>query len=64
LITAIIIGASIVLAGVFVWAWAFQPGFRRQIEYPKHSFQEQVQAYDQHCELADERLEAGIDESG
>jgi hypothetical protein len=62
-ITAIIIASSIALAAVFAWAWAFRPEFRRQIEYPKHSFQDQVREYDRQCEAARRRLEAGTDES-
>ncbi len=62
MITAIIIFSSIALAAVFAAAWALHPAFRRQIEHPKHSFQEQVRAYDEQCGLARERLEAGTDE--
>ena len=64
MITAIIIIASIVLAALFLWAWAFRPAFREQIEHPKHSFQQQVQAYDQHCERERGSREAGADEPG
>jgi hypothetical protein len=64
LITVFIIVASILLAAAFAWAWFFRPVFRQQIEHPKHSFQEQVRAYDQHCELTRESLEGGADEPG
>lgn len=63
MITAVIIVLSIALAAAFAVAWAFRPVFRQQVEHPKHSFREQVQAYDQYCELARKRLEAGADES-
>lgn len=63
MITAIIIVSSIGLAAAFTWAWAFRPGFRQQIESPKHSFQDQVREYDKQCELARERLEARTDEA-
>ena len=64
MITAAIIIASIVLAALFIRAWAFRPEFRQQIESPKHSFQAQVQAYDRYCEQERSSREAGADERG
>ena len=49
MITAIIVISSVVLAAVFTIAWLANPGLRRQIEHPKHCFQDQVQNYDQQC---------------
>jgi len=62
-ITAVIIVASLVLAAAFVLAWALQPALRRRIEEPKHSFGEQVRAYDQYYGQMSRRREAGGDES-
>lgn len=49
MITAFIVIASVVLAAVFTIAWLSSPVLRRHIEYPKHTFQDQVQRYNQHC---------------
>jgi hypothetical protein len=45
-ITAVIISASLALAAAFSLAWLLVPSLRRQIEDPKHWFQDQVQRYD------------------
>lgn len=47
MITAIIVISSIVLAAVFTIAWLRNPALRRQIEHPKHCFQDQVRQHDQ-----------------
>jgi len=62
-ITAVIIIASLVLFAGFLLAWVLQPVLRRQIEEPKHSFGEQVRAYDRYYGQMSRRREAGDDES-
>ena len=49
MITAIIVISSLLLAAIFTVAWLTNPALRRQIELPKHSFQDQVQQYNQQC---------------
>jgi hypothetical protein len=54
MITAIIVISSLVLAAAFTIAWLTNPALRRQIEHPKHCFQDQVQQYNQQCHDAPE----------
>lgn len=49
MISAIIIVGSLVLAAAFSLAWLLRPGLRREIERPKHWFQDQVRRYDRQC---------------
>ncbi len=49
MITAIIVISSVVLAAIFTIAWLTNPRLRRQIEHPKHCFQDQVRNYNQQC---------------
>jgi hypothetical protein len=51
MITATIILASLVLAAAYTLAWFCLPRVRRQIEQPKHWFQEQVESYDRECKV-------------
>ena len=62
MITAIIVGSSVLLAAVFTIAWAMNPALRRQIEHPKHCFQEQLQQHNQRCPDARE-MKGNFDES-
>ena len=62
MITAVVIIASLALVAAFLLAWAFHPALRRQIEEPKHSFGEQVRAYDRYYGQMNGRA-AGDDES-
>jgi hypothetical protein len=48
-ITATIIFGSLLLAVVYTYAWLRFPRVRKQIEQPKHWFQEQVETYDRQC---------------
>jgi hypothetical protein len=48
-----------VFAAIFIVAWLVKPDFRRQIEHPKHEFQDQVQRYDQQCRA--ETRSAGVE---
>jgi hypothetical protein len=41
-----IVGAAIVLSGVYVYAWARNPALRDRVERPKHVFLQQVQDFD------------------
>jgi hypothetical protein len=63
-ITAVIVISSVLLAALFVWAWISRPAFREQVEYPKHSFQAQLRAYDQYCDQERVSRETGADEAG
>ena len=62
MITAIIVIATVVLAAVFTIAWLANPGLRRQIEHPKHCFQDQVRQYDRTYDQ--QRHDAREDEIG
>ena len=62
MITAIIVISSVVLAVVFTIAWLTNPALRRQIEHPKHCFQDQVHQYNQQCHGARE-MKGNSDES-
>ena len=42
----IIVGMSLLLAAVFVAAWATRPEFRTWIERPKEHFQDALRQYD------------------
>ncbi len=46
MITTLIVGLSLLFAGAMLLAYLLVPAWRRQIEQPKHSFQEQLQRYD------------------
>jgi len=63
MISAIVIIASIVLAAAFSIAWLLLPGFRRAVERPKHSFQDQVTMYDRQCHDSAKEREAFTNES-
>ena len=47
MISFIVIGASLLLAAVYILAWIFRPGFRQAIERPKYWFQDELGRYDQ-----------------
>ena len=64
MITAVIIVSAVLLAALFVWAWISRPAFREQVEYPKHSFQAQLRAYDQYCEQERGSREPDADDAG
>ena len=63
MITATIIIATLALVAAFSSAWIFGPRLRKQIEDPKHWFQDHVQQYDRQCRDARAEPEANIDES-
>lgn len=63
MITAIIVGASLVLAAAFTLAWLLKPEFRAQVEAPKHLFQRQVRQYDRDIETAREASGGHADEA-
>jgi hypothetical protein len=67
MITAIIVIATVVFAAIFTIAWLANPGLRRQIEHPKHCFQDQVKQYDRRYDRqlhdAREDIDGGSDES-
>lgn len=46
MITNLIVGASLVLTGLFVIAWLRSPALRARIEDPKHQFQGRLQQYE------------------
>lgn len=50
MISYIVIVASLVLAAAYVLAWLIRPGFRQDIERPKHWFQNELRRYDQRFE--------------
>jgi hypothetical protein len=66
MITAFIVISSVILGGIFTLAWLLRPELRRQIESPKHNFQEQIRAYNQQCHDTHEeaKVKGGCDESG
>lgn len=49
MISAVVIIASVVLAGAFTLGWLLSRGLREAIERPKHSFQDQLRRYDRQC---------------
>lgn len=51
MISLTIIIASIVLALIYALAFMLVPGVRRQIEQPKHCFQQRLQQYDRECRI-------------
>lgn len=63
MISAIIVGASLALAALFVAAWLVKPGFRREVEYPKHDFQDQLRRYDRQC-CAERQRSPGTQDTG
>ena len=63
MIATFIVVSSIALAAAFTIAWLVKPGFRRQIESPKHNFHDQVQRFDQQCNAAATKSGADSDES-
>ena len=66
MITAFIVISSVVLGLIFTIAWLLRPGLRRQIESPKHHFQEQIRAYNQQCydPHKDAKVRGGCDDPG
>ncbi|MFN7916893.1 MAG: hypothetical protein U0Q55_16230 [Vicinamibacterales bacterium] len=46
MITNLIVGASLVLTGLFALAWLRSPALRDRIEEPKHQFQDRLQAHE------------------
>ena len=62
MITAIIVGSTVLLATIFTLAWLTNPALRRQIEQPKHCFQDQVHQYNRQCHDARE-MKGKSDES-
>ncbi len=65
MITAFIVISSVILGLIFTLAWLLRPELRRQIESPKHNFQEQIRAYNQQCHDSHEesKVKEGCDES-
>ena len=57
MISLAIIGASVALALVYAFCWAFVPGVRRQIEQPKHCFQDRLKQYDRACGISSNESE-------
>ena len=55
MITAMIVGGSLLLAAIYTLAWLLGPGLRRQIESPKHWFDAQTRQYDRMCRERPER---------
>jgi hypothetical protein len=66
MITAFIVISSVILALAFTIAWLLRPELRRQIESPKHNFQEQIRSYNKQCHDSHEesKVSGGCDESG
>ncbi len=66
MITAFIVISSVIFALIFTVVWLLRPGLRRQIESPKHHFQEQIRAYNRQCYDPHEeaKVRGGCDESG
>mgnify|MGYP001604027299 CR=1 FL=1 len=62
MITTSIVLSSVLLAARFTIAWLTNPAFRRQIEQPKHCFQDQLEQYNQQCHDARE-TQGNSDES-
>ena len=52
MISATIIVLSVVFALAYAMVWCVNPRFRRQIEQPKHWFQDQLEKYDRECQQA------------
>ena len=46
MISLTIIVGSVLLALIYALAWLLVPGIRRQIEQPKHCFQQRLEQYD------------------
>ena len=49
IVSTLIVSAALLLAVAFSLAWLLAPSLRRQIEQPKHWFQNQARRYDQAC---------------
>jgi len=45
-ITAVIVGASLIAGAGFTAAWLLRPGLRAWVEAPKHAFLERARQYD------------------
>lgn len=58
MISIIVIAASLALAAAYILAWLLRPGFRRDIEHPKHWFQNELRRYDQGLEGERENMKA------
>jgi len=56
-ISLTIISASVALALIYALCWAFVPGVRRQIEQPKHCFQNRLKQYDRACGMSTDESE-------
>jgi hypothetical protein len=52
MISATIVIASVILALAYACVWCLSPRFRRQIEQPKHWFQDQLEKYDREYQQA------------
>jgi hypothetical protein len=63
MIATFIVVSSLVLAALFFAAWLFKPDFRRRVEDPKYSFQEQVERYNRDCQATRKAVAGGSDES-
>jgi hypothetical protein len=50
MISSIVIIGSLLLAALFIVAWVLRPGLRREIERPKHWFQDELRRYDRECQ--------------
>lgn len=62
MITVIIVVSTVLLAAIFTFAWFTNPALRRQIEQPKHFFQDQVHQHNQQCHDA-RHMKGNSDES-
>jgi len=62
-IATFIVVSSLVLAALFFAAWLFKPGFRRRVEDPKYSFQEQVERYNRESQTTRKAIAGVSDES-
>lgn len=63
MIAGFIVIASLVLAAAFIVAWLLKPGFRKQVEKPKYSFQDQVERYNRELQEDQKGKTGGSDES-
>jgi hypothetical protein len=48
-IATVVVGTALALGIAFSVAWLIAPALRRQIEAPKHWFQNEAQRYDRAC---------------
>jgi hypothetical protein len=58
MISFIVIAASLVFAAAYLLAWLVRPGFRRDIERPKHWFQNELYRYDRRLQGERETMKA------